>query len=197
MGGETCPPSGLFKQVNSFLVPPFSQTPFFNQTSPCTHFRSNKAHDLCPAWMEPWKEPPSPGIVLLATPSDWHSPPTHARLCPSAIHSDFVQLVNLASPPCWELRQRKREEKEEGEAEEEEGWGWDSAKEWEGNQKFVKFFFSSFFLTEREEQLPDKVGIWLTLHSWRRILLHFLSVLHSLWMCLVSPHSSHMRLNLQ
>lgn len=33
--------------------------------------------------------------------------PTHTRLCPSAIHSDFVQLVNLASPPCWELRQRK------------------------------------------------------------------------------------------
>lgn len=106
IGRETCPPPWAFENT---WTPPSSSllflTSFFNQTGFSIHFRSNKAGDLCPAWMDPWWEPPSPGIVLLATPSNWHSP--HSLLCPSAIHSDFVQLVNLASSPCWELRRRK------------------------------------------------------------------------------------------
>lgn len=49
--------------------------------------------------------------------------PTQACLCPSAIRSDFVHLVNLASPPCWELRERgggvgEGNEKEKGRGEE-------------------------------------------------------------------------------
>lgn len=38
--------------------------------------------------------------------------PTNVRLSLFAIHSDFVQLVNLASPPCWELRQREKKGEE-------------------------------------------------------------------------------------
>lgn len=34
---------------------------------------------------------------------------TDACLCPAAIHSDPVQLVNLASPPCWDTTARQRE----------------------------------------------------------------------------------------
>ena len=70
--------------------------------------------------------------------------PTRARLCPPAIHSDFVQLVNLASPPCWELWQRKREKEEEVE----EGWELRNERE---ICNFEGFF--SFSLTD-EEELP-------------------------------------------
>lgn len=59
---------------------PFSPTSFCNQTSASIHFRSNKVHDLCPAWMDPWWEPLSPGIVLWATPSDWQSSHLHPPL---------------------------------------------------------------------------------------------------------------------
>lgn len=92
-------------------------TCFFNQTHPSIQFRSNKAHDLCPACMDPQQEPSSPGIVPPATPSNWHSPPTCDCFCPFAIHSDSVQLVNLASPPCWEIRDREwgRRRAQEGE----------------------------------------------------------------------------------
>lgn len=112
-GGETCPPSVLFKQVNSFLIPLFPRPPSsIKQVLPFTSDLIRPVTFALLGWT------PDESLLHLVLCCWLHLPtgmaPTHARLCPSAIHSDFVQLVNLASPPCWELRQRKREEEEEG-----------------------------------------------------------------------------------
>lgn len=89
-------------------------TSFLNQTNLFIHLRANKAHDLWPAW----DEPPDESLLHLVLCCWLHLPtgiaPTHSRLCPPAIHSDFVQLVNLASSPCWKLRQREKEEEKVG-----------------------------------------------------------------------------------
>lgn len=144
-GSETCPPSELFKQVNSlFLIPPFPRPP--PSIKPVPPFTSDLIRLATFALLG---RTPDESLLHLVLCCRLHLPtgiaPAHARLCPSAIHSDFVQLVNLASPPCWELRQRER--KEEGvrrrrwrrrRRSRNEGV---SAEEWGGNQKFVFFFF--------------------------------------------------------
>lgn len=152
---------GLLPPHLSFSWPPSS----IKQVLP---FNSDliRPHDLCPAWTDPWREPPSPGIVLLAAPSDWHGP--HSRP-PFTIHSDFVQLVNLASPPCWELRQRKREEdggSEEEKVEEEGAGGRGSLLRNEGERRSLYSFFSS--------NLFNKRGASSRLNSYFLSALHFI-----------------------
>lgn len=100
-------PPELFKLLNrwtpssSLLFLTFS----FNPTSLFTSDLKGPCH-LCPVG---WT--PEESLLHLVLCCWLHLPtgkaPTHARFCPSAIYSDFVQLVNLASPPCWELRLRR------------------------------------------------------------------------------------------
>ena len=121
--GETRPPPELFKQVNSlFLIPPFPRPP--PSIKPVPPFTSDLIRLATFALLG---RTPDESLLHLVLCCRLHLPtgiaPAHARLCPSAIHSDFVQLVNLASPPCWELRQREKRggcEKEKVEEEEEE-----------------------------------------------------------------------------
>lgn len=137
-GGRNMPPLWAF-QTGELLLPhpSFSRTPSsIKQVLP---FTSDLIRPMTFA-LHGWT--PDENLLHLVLCCRLHLPtgmaPTHACLCPSPIHSDFVQLVNLASPPCWELRQRKRE----GECVRRRRWrrrsvGGGSAEEWRGNQKFV------------------------------------------------------------
>lgn len=182
---KTCSPSELFKQVNSsFLIPLFPD--LLLQWNNLLPFTSDLIRPVTFALLG---RTPDESLLHLVLCCWLHLPtgiaPTHARLCPSAIHSDFVQLVNLASPPCWELRQRKREE---------EGV---RSRRWRRRGKSeicIVFFLSS--LTGREEKPLDKVED-LTDPALIGEPSHTSSYTLSSWMCLIFSRSSHIRLEHQ
>lgn len=107
IGRETCPLPwafeirGLLRPHPCFFWPPSS----IKQVFPFTSDLIRLVTFALLGWI------PGESLLHLVLCCWLHLPtgiaPTHACLCPSAIPSDFVQLVNLASSPCWELRRRK------------------------------------------------------------------------------------------